>query len=676
MKAMRYWMFACVLLLVPLSGRANSIDKILTYRSVGGVEASPDGRWVAFTATAADLDENAMNSDVWVVELQTGRSYQLTRGAKRDNDPKWSRDGSRLAFLSDRSGKVNIWLISPDGGEAEAATKFEKLSVASYEWLPDGSGFLFAAADPESPEEEKRKKDKKDPILVDKDFKYARLYQFKLGENPSAPLGTREPEKLTKEDYHVSSFDVSPDGKWVAFSAQPTPKVPDFRKSDVKLLELATGTIRTVVARAGQDAAPRFSPDGQWIAFVSSFGRNDWTGNTNLWVVKPDGSGLRNLSESFDEDIGGFGAGGHEWSADGQWIYFTASQGVSDRLFRIQVASGKHEAVTDHDRMKVCLDYDFSPKGSLLVAMSDPHTPAEVYRVDASGGLRKLSGVNAAFENTAPPTELLRYRSPDGFDLEGLVVKPRNYEKGKRYPLLVIVHGGPAGVFNYAFTPRRGAYPVFAFAEQGYVIFLPNPRGSGGYGEKFRQANFKDWGYGDYRDIMQGVDELIKTGVADPERMGEMGWSYGGYMTSWIVSQTDRFKAVSMGAGLSNLISMYGVTDIPEFSEAYFGAPPWEDMQGYLRSSAMNFVQNAKTPTLIQHGQEDRRVPISQGEEFYRALTMRGVPVEMVVYPRQPHGIQEPRLIKDSLERNLNWFNKWVLGLEPPAEKKEEKKAE
>jgi len=669
MKAIRRlaWVWVVLLAGAGLAG-ANSIDKILTYKSVGGVEASPDGRWVAFTATAADFDENAMNSDVWVIELQTGRSYQLTRGAKRDNDPKWSPDGSRLAFLSDRGGKVNLWLISPDGGEAEAGTKFEKMSIASYEWLPDGSGFVFTAADPATPEEEKRKKDKNDPILVDKEFKYARLYQFKLGD--------KEPAKLTKEDYHVASFNVSPDGKWVAFSAQPTPKVPDFRKSDVRLLELATGTIRSVVARAGQDAAPRFSPDGQWIAFASSSGRDDWTGNSNLWVVKPDGSGLRNLSESFDESVGGFGAGGHLWSADGQWIYFTAGQGVSDRLFRIQVASGRSEAVTDHDRMKVCHDYDFGPKGSVLLALSDPHAPAEVYRLDANAGLRKLTSVNASFENTAPTTELLRYRSPDGFDLEGLVVKPRNYEKGKRYPLLVIVHGGPAGVFNYAFTPRRGAYPVHAFAEQGYVIFLPNPRGSGNYGEKFRQANIKDWGYGDYRDIMQGVDELIKQGVADPERMGEMGWSYGGYMTSWIVTQTDRFKAVSMGAGLSNLISMYGVTDIPEFSEAYFGGPPWEDMQGYLRSSAMNFVQNAKTPTLIQHGQEDRRVPLSQGEEFYRALTMRGVPVEMVVYPRQPHGIQEPRLIKDSLERNLAWFNKWVLGLEPPVEKKEEKKPE
>ena len=659
---------AALLLAGGLLAGANSIDKILTYKSVGDVRVSPDGRWVAFVTTVADLDENVLNSDVWVVELPTGRSYQLTRGAKRDNSPRWAPDGRRLAFLSNRDGKTNIWLIAPDGGEAEPGTKFEKLNVGSFEWLPDSSGFIFAASDPATPEEEKRKKDKRDPILVDKDYKYSRLYRYRLGD--------KEPEKLTKENYQVSGFDVSPDGKWVVFAAQPTPKVPDFTRSDIKLLELATGSIRAVVARPGADLGPRFSPDGQWVAFVSSFGRKDWTGNSNLWVVKPDGSGLRNVSESFDEDIGGFGGGGHRWSADGQAIYFTAGEGVSERLFRLHVASGRAEPVTDHDKMKVVHAYDLGPRGGTLLAVSDPHTPAEVYRMDAGGGLRKLSSVNAAFENTAPATELLRYKSADGWALEGLVVKPRNYEKGKRYPLLVIVHGGPAGVFSYGFAPRRGAYPIHAFAEQGYVIFMPNPRGSGNYGEKFRQANYKDWGYGDFRDIMQGVDILVEQGVADPERMGEMGWSYGGYMTSWIVSQTDRFKAVSMGAGLSNLISMYGVTDIPEFSEAHFGAEPWEDTALYLKHSAINFVQNARTPTLIQHGQEDRRVPLSQGEEFYRALTVRGVPVEMVVYPRQPHGIQEPRLIQDSMERNLHWFNKWLLGLEPPAEKKEEKKTD
>lgn len=669
-KAIRLssWLVIMLFASALLAGAA-SIDKILTYRGVGDVEVSPDGARAVFVATVADLEENVMNSDLWVVDLATGRSFQLTRSPKRDNAPAWSPDGRRLGFLSDRSGKVNIWLISPDGGEAEPATKFEKMAVSSFEWLPDGSGFIFTAVDPATPEEEKRKKEKEDAFVVDQDFKFARLYRWKFGD--------KEPAKLTPEDSHVTSFNVSPDGRWVAYSVQPTPKVPDFRKSDLKLLDLQSGERKDLVTRPGLDAAPRFSPDGQWIAFVSSSGHEDWTGNSNLWVVRPDGTGLRNLSAAFDESIGAFGGGGHRWSPDAQWIYFLAGQGVAQRLFRINVASTKFEPVSDNDRQRACNSFDLGPKAAfVVVTVSDPATPAEAYRLPLpAGALQKLSEVNADFAGTAPTTELLRYRSPDGLNLEGLVIKPKNFEPGKRYPLLVVVHGGPAGVFDFSFTPRRGAYPLHAFTDQGYVLFLPNPRGSGSYGERFRQANLKDWGYGDYRDIMQGVDLLIQQGVADPAHLGVMGWSYGGYMTSWIVSQTDRFQAASMGAGLSDLISMYGLTDIPEFSEAYFGAKPWEDPQLYLHHSAINFVARAKTPTLIQHGQEDRRVPIAQGEEYYRALRNVGVPAEMVVYPRQPHGFTEPRLIKDSMERNLNWFNKWILGLEPP-KKKEEKKEE
>jgi dipeptidyl aminopeptidase/acylaminoacyl peptidase len=667
MKVFRPLLWTVVLLVVGASfAEANDIDKILTYRSLGSVEVSPEGARVVFVATVADLEENVMNSDLWLVEFATGRSFQLTRGPKRDNAPAWSPDGQRIAFLSNRGGKTNVWLISPEGGEAEAATKFEKLSVSSFQWLPDGSGFIFAAADPPTEEEEKRKKEKNDPILVDQNFKYTRLYRFRLGE--------KEPTKLTTENYHVGGFHVSGDGQWVAFSMQPTPKVPDFFESDLKLLDLSTGDIRDLVTRPGLDAGPRFSPDGQWIAFVASEPRDAWVGNVYLHVVRLDGTGLRNVSESFDERIGGFGVGVHRWSADGQWLYYPAGQGVARRLFRLEVSTGRYQPVSSHDQMRVVHSFGLSSEGSALaLALSDPATPAEVYRLDVTAStLEKLTAVNAAFAGTAPATELLRYRSKDGLDLEGLVVKPKDYQEGQRYPLLVVIHGGPSGVFSYGFTPRRGAYPLHAFAEQGYVLFLPNPRGSGSYGQRFRRANFKDWGYGDYRDIMRGVDRLVRQGVADPERLGVMGWSYGGYMTSWIVSQTDRFQAASMGAGLSNLVSMYGTTDIPEFMASHFGGRPWEDMREYLRHSAINFVGNAKTPTLIQHGGEDRRVPLSQGEEFYRALKKVGVPVEMVVYPRQPHGIREPKLLQDAMERNLNWFNKWLLGIEPPTETKQE----
>lgn len=650
------------LLFVPvaLTG-ADSIERILKYHTLGEVEVSPDGTRAIFVATLADLEENTMNSDLWLVDLASGRSFQLTRGPKRDNAPAFSPDGRTLAFLSDRGGeKTNIWLISPEGGEAWPATKFEKLSVAQFEWLPDSKGFIFTAPDLPTTEEEKRKKDKNDPIVVDKDFKYARLYRFRLGD--------KEPTQLTKEDSHVTGFSVSPDGRWVAFSVQPTPKVPDSRRSDLKLLELESGEVRSLVSRPGLDTSPEFSPDGQWVAFLSTAGRDEWLSNRYLHVVRLDASELRNVSQAFDEN-----AGEPRWSPDARWLYFLAGQGVTERLFRVEVPTGKFEPAGEYDVRGVTDSFALDPQGRLaLVAFSGARTPAEIYRLPLTGGeAEKLTSVNADFVDTGPVTEVLRYRSSDGLNLEGLVIKPRDFDPSKRYPLLVVVHGGPSGAFSLSFAPRRGAYPLHAFAEQGYALFLPNFRGSGSYGERFRHANYRDWGYGDYQDIMQGVEKLIQDGLADPERLGVMGWSYGGYMTSWIVTQTPRFKAASMGAGIGNVLSLYGNTDIPEALDAYFGGPPWGDAQNYLRHSAINFVGNARTPTLIQHGAEDRRVRLSQSEEFYQALSKLGVPAELVVYPRQPHGLQEPRLLKDALERNLRWFNKWLLGIEPPPEKKE-----
>jgi dipeptidyl aminopeptidase/acylaminoacyl peptidase len=260
-------------------------------------------------------------------------------------------------------------------------------------------------------------------------------------------------------------------------------------------------------------------------------------------------------------------------------------------------------------------------------------------------------------------TEIVAWKNKtDGMAMEGLLMTPHDYSPGKTYPLLLVIHGGPAGVFDTGFTLRRGAYPLHAFTSQGYVVFLPNPRGSGGYGEKFRTANRKDWGYGDFRDIQDGVDELIARGIADKNRMGVMGWSYGGYMTSWTITQTDRFKAASIGAAVTNLFSFYGTTDIPPFIESYFGGKPWEARELLAQHSAMSFLDRVKTPALIQHGGDDRRVPYSQGEEIYTGLRASGVPTELIQYPRQPHGIQEPKLIRDAMQRNLDWFERYVLG--------------
>ena len=310
----------------------------------------------------------------------------------------------------------------------------------------------------------------------------------------------------------------------------------------------------------------------------------------------------------------------------------------------------------------------FSRDGKRLALLTEaPNRPKEVEFGDLSWALR-MTDTNPQLAGVAlAKMEAIRWKSKDGLEIEGILILPPNYKKGNgKLPLLTYIHGGPALQFSLGFTvyppgpPQASRYPVHVLAGQGYAIFCPNPRGSAAYGEKFRKANVKDWGGGDYQDIMTGVDHLIAQGIADPERLGIMGWSYGGYMTSWIITQTHRFKAASVGAGVTNLASMYGHTDIPLFLERYFGGPPWQEPKVYADHSPMTFAGNIKTPTLIQHGAKDERVPLAQGQELYAALKRLGVPTEFAVYPRQPHNPQEPRLQRDVLQRNVDWFNRWL----------------
>jgi dipeptidyl aminopeptidase/acylaminoacyl peptidase len=265
-------------------------------------------------------------------------------------------------------------------------------------------------------------------------------------------------------------------------------------------------------------------------------------------------------------------------------------------------------------------------------------------------------------------TEVVTWKSKDGQQIEGLLTYPVGYQTGQRVPLLLNVHGGPAGVFVQSFVGGRGVYPLATFSSRGYAILRPNPRGSSGYGTEFRRANLKDWGFGDYQDLMTGVDRVIEMGVADPDRLGVMGWSYGGFMTSWIVTQTSRFKAASAGAPVTNLMSFNGTADIPSFIPDYFGGQFWEAMDLYQKHSPIFNVKNVTTPTMIQHGEADVRVPISQGYEFYNALKFKGVPTRMIVLPRQPHGPNEPKMQLATMKANLEWFEKY-LGSKPETSK-------
>ncbi|MCA1577320.1 MAG: S9 family peptidase [Acidobacteria bacterium] len=655
MKALTAASILVVLFVSAASAQTWTPEMQLKLKAVGQPRVSPDGSRVLYTVNEAVMaaDKSEFVTQIWIATVATKQSTQLTFGEKSSTNPKWSPDGKWIAFLSNRKdNRNNLYRLSMEGGEAEPLTDL-KSGVSNFEWSPDGRHIAYTMSDPKTEDEEKNDKGKNDFRWVDENLKMARLYVVPVQKDAN---GKREPRKLTTGNYHVGQFDWAPDSSRIAFSHSKSPVANDWPTADASIVEVASGNVSVLANSPGAEDSPFYSPDGKSIAVVVSDNPPRWAQSGTIQIFPATGGQPKSLMASYDGQPGIAG-----WSADSKRIYFTEAKGTGTQLYALDVAANRIEEIKTTPAVLGGMNlnrggttFGFTRQTSdtpadAYIASVNEFTPVQITRVNAGSNIPPVGR-----------TEVIRWKSKDGKEIEGLLTYPVGYQAGQRVPLILNIHGGPAGVFVQTFLGGRGSYPLATFASRGYAILRPNPRGSSGYGVEFRRANTKDWGVGDYQDLMTGVDRVIEMGVADPERLGVMGWSYGGFMTSWIVTQTNRFKAASAGAPVTNLMSFNGTADIPAFVPDYFGGQFWELLDVYQKHSPIFNVKNVTTPTMIQHGEADVRVPISQGYEFYNALKVKGVPTRMLVLPRQPHGPNEPKMQLAAMNANLEWFEKHI----------------
>ena len=647
-----FFLFFITLFSFDLFSQKNWTPKeSMKIKSISQTDISHDGKYAAYVVREAIMEEKKSEylNQIWVTNLVTKKNYQYTYNLKSSISPKFSPDGKKIAFLSSRSGKNQVWIMNTHGGEARKLTN-EKKGVRSIKWSPDGKKISFLKNDNDSEEEKKSKENKTDVILVDKNFKYSHIYTYNFDEDSVF--------QITNGDFSVNNFDYSPDGKKIIFSHQEDTNInTGFINTDISIIESNGKNIKFLIRRPGLDSNPIFSGDGNKFAFISSGGKQESIGLRDVYIYNLKSDEIKKLSNTPNRDSNII-----SWSSDDKNVIISESIKTTSQLLLLPVNGDPYTSWSSKKYKEGVISSVVKSKKSdnIILCYEKLNSPVEVYITKSNEpSFIKLTDINNYDLPKLSRTELITWKSSDGLEIEGILTYPKNYKKGIKYPVILQIHGGPAGVFSQRFNGRAGIYMTEYFSEKGYITIKPNPRGSTGYGKDFRYANYKDWGYGDYEDVISGVDKIIEMGIGDPDKQFVMGWSYGGYLTSFIVTKTNRFKAASMGAGLPNLISMVTTTDIQDYLVAHMGSEFWNDYETYEKHSAIYQIKNTKTPTQIIHGSNDLRVPFTQGQEFYRALDRLGVDTEMIVYPRTPHGPREPKFLMDVSDRILTWFEKY-----------------
>jgi dipeptidyl aminopeptidase/acylaminoacyl peptidase len=683
-----------------------TIDESLSLKSVSSPMISPDGRYVAYRLSETNWKDNEFSNQLWLANLATGASFQLTRGKHAPGAAAWSRDGKWLAFVAERESSAieplaqekkeektdetkdkkgddkkdegggkpaahQIWLISPEGGEAWQLTK-STTDVSDFEWSKDSNSIAFTA----SPEEAKSSKDRKEKYsdfeVYEKDYEQKQLWLVDVSAALKDFLPVAAKQLTADASLNVNQFAWSPDSTRIAFAATPNPMLAFSGDQDIYLLDLTKNNeVKKIVGLPGPDGAPMFSPDGKQLAFGTALGQpNFFYANRHIAVVDVDAvlaktatspADVRDLTSKFDEDPQPI-----DWGPDG--IYFVALQRTSSHAFRLDPQSGGIQRITKPDSFflgGVSFTRDF--KTAAFTAADGTHLSELFVSAVSDFSPRKLTDMTAQVRDWMLGTsELVRWKSKDGAEIEGVLHKPAGYDASKKYPLLVMIHGGPTGVSLPTLLASSYAYPIPIFLSKGALVLEPNYRGSAGYGAAFRALNVRNLGVGDMWDVMSGVDSLIAKGIVDPNKLGSMGWSEGGYISAFLTTHTDRFKAISVGAGISDWMTYYVSTDITPFTRQYLGATPWSDPGIYAETSPITTIKQAKTPTLIQQGSNDKRVPVPDSYELYRGLQDENVASRLIFYTGFGHGVNKPKSRRALLQTNLDWFDHYIWGEDFP----------
>ena len=647
--------------------RPIAVDDLMKLRSIVDVQIAPDGQRVAYVVSTPNLLKNEHEAALFVVAATGGTPERLGETVRIFNTPsprpqlRWSPDGSMLSVLGIEDGRPEVIGIPISGAAPEVLTKAPEGAFA-YEWSPDGRSIAFLTRDPMPLDEERQRQDKSFVIRADAPERPSRLALVSVGR----PFAMR---LLTPPTDYVDALSWSPDGREITYSAAPRAGFTAAYDARVYAVVLDGGARRTIVDRAGMNTGPRYSPDGRSIAFISTNGRNDIMASRSLTVV-PAAGGTPRAFAMDDAWVNEY-----VWARDSRSILLQANDGTFGRaehmfeqpVVRLTVADGK--ATRLGTGPTVAFSISRSEDGARLAFKSvGARTMGEVAVMDAaSGRVTAIADVNPELQGFAlGDLKPVKWRSFDGMEIWGLLLTPSDAPAGRPMPLLVYIHGGPGGGFTFGLfpqfmhiVPQVDPYPTATLAGAGYAILFPMPRGGAGYGEAGQRAIVNGWGDADYKDIMTGVDRVVAQGIADPDRLGVMGASYGGYMTNWIVTQTGRFKAASAGASLSELSDTFYLSEGGAFMVDYFKRP-WENRDGYAAHSPLTFADKVTTPLLIQHGEADPRVPIAGAWKFYRTLKAMGKTVELEIYPRGGHVLREPMQQREQMRRNLEWFAKWI----------------